>query len=400
MSNVRDYLRKRAERKENKKTEKNMGNLIIKHRMAIITRTILVLLLCAGLGATIYVQLKNQVFTSYVTLSTIEKQQYDNAACLNYQNGFLTYSKDGISYTDTKGNALWNQTFEMQNPMVRIAESRVAVADYNGHIIHNIAQSGDAVEIDTNLPIREFALSENGMVAAILEDTNITWIYLYNSNGEKVAYIKTTMQKSGYPVAVALSPDGKLMAVSYVTVESGAAKSSVAFYNFSSVGQNFVDNFASGADYVDSVIPYITFLSKDTAFAVADNRLVLYGGDQRPKSTADVLLDEEIQSVFYNENNIGLVFLDTTGAGKYRLDVYNTSGAVVTSLYFDMDYKDIILYKDTVIIYNETQCTIFNMRGLERFRGEFEKPVLLFSPISTKKYLAVTKDSIDMIEMK
>nr|WP_308628626.1 DUF5711 family protein [uncultured Eisenbergiella sp.] len=400
MSNVRDYLRKRAERKENKKTEKNMGNLIIKHRMAIITRTILVLLLCAGLGATIYVQLKNQVFTSYVTLSTIEKQQYDNAACMNYENGFLTYSKDGISYTDTKGNALWNQTFEMQNPMVRIAKSRVAVADYNGHIIHNIAQSGDAVEIDTNLPIREFALAENGMVAAILEDTNITWIYLYNSNGEKVAYVKTTMQKSGYPVAVALSPDGKLMAVSYVTVESGAAKSSVAFYNFSSVGQNFVDNFASGADYVDAVIPYITFLSKDTAFAVADNRLVLYGGDQRPKSTADVLLDEEIQSVFYNETNIGLVFLDTTGTGKYRLDVYNTSGAVVTSLYFDMDYKDIILYKDTVIIYNETQCTIFNMRGLERFRGEFEKPVLLFSPLSTKKYLAVTKDSIDIIEMK
>jgi len=284
--------------------------------------------------------------------------------------------------------------------MVRIARTRVAVADYNGHIIHNIALSGDAVEIDTNLPIRQFALAENGMVAAILEDTNITWIYLYNSAGEKVAYIKTTMQKSGYPAAVALSPDGKLMAVSYITVESGAAKSSVAFYNFSSVGQNFVDNFVSGADYVDAVIPYLTFINGDTAFAVADNRLVIYSGDQRPKSTADVSLEEEIQSIFYNENYIGLVFLDTTGAGKYRLDIYNTSGTVVTSLYFDMDYKDIILYKDIVIIYNETQCTIFNMKGLERFRGEFEKPVLLFSPLSTKKYLTVSKDSIDIIEMK
>lgn len=58
MSNVRDYLRKRAERKENKQTAKNVGNLIIKHRMAIISRTILVILLCAALGATIYVQLK------------------------------------------------------------------------------------------------------------------------------------------------------------------------------------------------------------------------------------------------------------------------------------------------------------------------------------------------------
>ena len=315
-------------------------------------------------------------------------------------SSLLTYSKDGISYTDIKGNALWNQTYEMQNPMVRVAGTRVAVADYNGHIIHNIDQAGNSVEIDTNLPIREFAISENGMVAAVLEDTNITWIYLYNSQGDKVAYVKTTMQKSGYPAALALSPDGKLMAVSYIAVENGSTKSSVAFYNFSSVGQNFVDNFASGADYVDAVIPYITFLSNDTAFAVADNRLVIYSGDQRPKSSADVFLDGEIQSVFYSGSYIGLVFLDTTGQGKYRLDVYNTSGTVVTSQYFDIEYKDIILYKDSIIIYNETQCMIANLHGLVRFHGEFENPLLLFSPVSAKKYLAVSKDSIDIIEMK
>ena len=75
-------------------------------------------------------------------------------------------------------------------------------------------------------------------------------------------------------------------------------KAVLRFYNFSSVGQNFVDNFASGADYVDAVIPYLTFINGDTAFAVADNRLVIYSGDQRPKSTADVSLEEEIQSSF------------------------------------------------------------------------------------------------------
>ena len=80
MPNVRDYLRKKAERKEKKPNTHNFGDLILKHRMAIITRTLLVLLLCAGLGATIYVQLKNQVFSSYITLSSIEKQQYDSAA--------------------------------------------------------------------------------------------------------------------------------------------------------------------------------------------------------------------------------------------------------------------------------------------------------------------------------
>ena len=200
--------------------------------------------------------------------------------------------------------------------------------------------------------------------------------------------------------ARALSPDGSMLAVSYLTVDNGSAKSSVAFYNFSAVGQNYVDNFVSGSDYADAVIPFLAFLDNDISFAAADNRLVIYGGGQRPKSVADVLLNEEIQSVFYNSTHIGLVFLDTTGQGKYRLDVYDTSGQVEISLFFDMDYKDIILRGDNIVIYNETQCLLANMNGVKRFDGDFETPYLLFAPLSGNRYLAVSQDSIDTIEMK
>ena len=400
MINVRTYLQKKAERKAGEAQSRDFGALIQKHRLAVFGRTLFVIFVFALLGTLVYVQLKNQVYTSYVILSSIARQQYDSSVCLSYGNGFLSYSGDGISYTDAKGNAVWNQAYEMQEPMVRVAGSKVAVADYNGHIIYSISQDGNYIEIDTNLPIREIAVSESGMVAAVLEDTGITWIYLYSSMGETIAYIRTTMQNSGYPSALALSPDGTLLAVSYLTVDNGTAKSSVAFYNFSSVGQNYVDNFVSGSDYADAVIPFLAFLNNDTSFAVADNRLVIYGGGQRPKSVADVLLNEEIQSIFYNESHIGLVFLDTTGNGKYRLDVYNTSGLVETSLYFDMDYKDIIFRKDNIIIYNETQCLLANMNGVERFNGDFQTPYLLFAPIRGNRYLAVSQESIDIIEMK
>ena len=400
MINVRTYLQKKAERKAGEAQSRDFGALIQKHRLAVFGRTLFVISVFALLGTLVYVQLKNQVYTSYVILSSIARQQYDSSVCLSYGNGFLSYSGDGISYTDAKGNAVWNQAYEMQEPMVRVAGSKVAVADYNGHIIYSISQDGNYIEIDTNLPIREIAVSESGMVAAVLEDTGITWIYLYSSMGETIAYIRTTMQNSGYPSALALSPDGTLLAVSYLTVDNGTAKSSVAFYNFSSVGQNYVDNFVSGSDYADAVIPFLAFLNNDTSFAVADNRLVIYGGGQRPKSVADVLLNEEIQSIFYNESHIGLVFLDTTGNGKYRLDVYNTSGLVETSLYFDMDYKDIIFRKDNIIIYNETQCLLANMNGVERFNGDFQTPYLLFAPIRGNRYLAVSQESIDIIEMR
>ena len=400
MINVRTYLQKKAERKAGEAQSRDFGALIQKHRLAVFGRTLFVIFVFALLGTLVYVQLKNQVYTSYVILSSIARQQYDSSVCLSYGNGFLSYSGDGISYTDAKGNAVWNQAYEMQEPMVRVAGSKVAVADYNGHIIYSISQDGNYIEIDTNLPIREIAVSESGMVAAVLEDTGITWIYLYSSMGETIAYIRTTMQNSGYPSALALSPDGTLLAVSYLTVDNGTAKSSVAFYNFSSVGQNYVDNFVSGSDYADAVIPFLAFLNNDTSFAVADNRLVIYGGGQRPKSVADVLLNEEIQSIFYNESHMGLVFLDTTGNGKYRLDVYNTSGLVETSLYFDMDYKDIIFRKDNIIIYNETQCLLANMNGVERFNGDFQTPYLLFAPIRGNRYLAVSQESIDIIEMR
>ena len=400
MINVRTYLQKKAERKAGEAQSRDFGALIQKHRLAVFGRTLFVIFVFALLGTLVYVQLKNQVYTSYVILSSIARQQYDSSVCLSYGNGFLSYSGDGISYTDAKGNAVWNQAYEMQEPMVRVAGSKVAVADYNGQIIYSISQDGNYIEIDTNLPIREIAVSESGMVAAVLEDTGITWIYLYSSMGETIAYIRTTMQNSGYPSALALSPDGTLLAVSYLTVDNGTAKSSVAFYNFSSVGQNYVDNFVSGSDYADAVIPFLAFLNNDTSFAVADNRLVIYGGGQRPKSVADVLLNEEIQSIFYNESHIGLVFLDTTGNGKYRLDVYNTSGLVETSLYFDMDYKDIIFRKDNIIIYNETQCLLANMNGVERFNGDFQTPYLLFAPIRGNRYLAVSQESIDIIEMR
>lgn len=400
MPNLREYLRKKAERKEKKEKERDFGGMILRHRLAILTRSLFVLGILIGVGLLFYIQLHNQVYTGYATISSVDRQQYDSSICLDYANGFLIYSKDGISYTDSRGNAMWNQTFEMQNPMVRTAGGRVAVADYNGHIVYSIAQNGNTAEIDTNLPVRELAVSESGMVAAVLEDGDTTWIYLYDGQGETFAYQSHTMQKSGYPLALALSPDGRLLAVSYLFVESGSMKSSVAFYNFGSVGQNYVDNFVSGADYADSVIPELAFMDNNTAFAVGDNRLIIYSGDQRPRSSAEVFLDEEIQSVFYNENYIGLVFLDRTGAGRYRLDLYTTSGLVESSVYFDMDYKDIVLWKGGVIIYNETQCILTNLNGKERFHGEFEKPCLLFSPVSGKRYMAVTRESIDTIEMQ
>ena len=72
------------------------------------------------------------------------------------------------------------------------------------------------------------------------------------------------MSKSGYPVAIAISDDGKQIAVSYLKAENGKVTSSVGFYNFSSVGQNYTDNLVGGYGYADAVVPLISFMNNDT----------------------------------------------------------------------------------------------------------------------------------------
>ncbi|MDE7047114.1 MAG: hypothetical protein K2P25_03930, partial [Lachnospiraceae bacterium] len=187
----------------------------------------------------------------------------------------------------------------------------------------------------------------------------------------------------------------------YLYVDSGNMKSSVAFYNFGEVGKNEADNYVSGFDYMDTIVPYVQFMDNDSAFGVSDDRIVFFSGAERPVNIASDFLADEVQSVYYSEDYVGLVFIDQSGESAYRLDVYNQSGSKVHSQLFDIEYTDIVFHKDQIIIYNDLDCRIYGLNGVEKFAGNFEKNTSLIIPGSSAyKYVVVTSDSVDTIELK
>lgn len=398
MTDIKEYLQ-RKQKKDDVKTEE-IKKEIRRHRIKMFFRSVCIVGVLAALSAALYFQLKNQTYAGYTVVSATERKQYSGISLLPYQNGFISYSKDGISYTDQKGNAIWNQTYEMQSPRVDVRGKWVAVGDYNGHIIYDINQDGAVQEIDTNLPIRSLTVSGNGVVAAVLEDGNVTWINIYNPTGEKAVGIKTTMQKSGYPMHISLSDSGKLMQVAYLRVESGAMKSVISFYNFDEVGQNYTDTMVSSYEYAGSVVPFASYMNESTAFSIADNQMMLFEGAEIPKNILQSFINEEIRDVFYNENYIGLVFDGTDGEGKYRLDIYDKSGNKILTKSFHMEYRDIIFTKDSLIIYNEAECLISTLRGKDKYEGDISEHTQLLKPLGGNRFLAVTQDSLDIIEMK
>lgn len=415
MADIRDFKRnqfllggKSEEKKESRESNESkeqkddisLHSRIKRHKVLMFYRICAVVAMIAVAVIVIFFRWKNVVYKDYEI-----KQQYDwekssEAKCISLQGMIVAYSKDGMSCTDSKGKIVWNQTYEMQSPMIRTCKNVVAIGDYNGRKIYISNTEGNLGSIDTTMPIRDFCVAANGVVAAVLDDTTVTAIYLYSATGELLASFKTTMSKSGYPISVAISDAGTQVAVSYLKAEDGQVSSSIGFYNFSSVGQNYTDNLVGGYGYANSVVPFVKFMNNDTVAAVADNRLMFFQGKQKPSNTKDIMITEEIQSVFSNESYIGLVFYNPTGETTYRMDVYDTTGEKKKELTFNTEYREVLFSTQGVVIYSETECLIYDWEGRLKYDGTFKEGIECVIPsTSISRYALVTDSSIQTIEL-
>jgi hypothetical protein len=221
------------------------------------------------------------------------------------------------------------------------------------------------------------------------------------------------MQGSGYPAALSLSPNGELMAVSYIQPDEAAksVKCHVAFYNLGDVGDNHAanDRLVSAYNYSDAIIPYVFFLGNATAVALSDNRLMFYQGAQIPVSIKEYLIqDREILSVYHSDKVVGLIFYggsiaqaDEEAAGTYTMEIYSGTSKEPIRIYFDLAYTDVFFEENQVVIYNENECAIYTMDGVLKYQGTYEKTIRLLSPGgSAYRYLVVTPDSMDVIQLR
>ncbi len=374
---------------------------LMKHRMSIIVRVVLVLIVLLLATLFFYFYLKNKEYTTYDVLNRVTMETVSGVKNLRYQSHVFTYSSDGAKCMDAEGNIVWNETFEMQNPMVDICEDVVGIADYNGSRIYVMNTEGILGRIDTGMPIRSFRVSANGIVIAVLEDVKSTPIYVYDASGEKKAYFSTSMKNSGYPLGIGISESGYLVGISYLYVDSGEIKTNIAFYNFGEVGKNETDNLVSGYTYANAIAPEIRFLGDEGAVAIADNRCMFYRGSQKPVSATEVMLQEKIIAVYSSDDYVALVFNDATGEARYRIDVYDASGRQKDSITTDIEYRDIFFNGDKIVVYSETACVIHNIGGKNKFVGNFDATVLTMMPTSSpQRYVLITNEEMMTVELK
>ena len=288
---------------------------IFKHKLQVVYRTLLIVILLAVAVLILKIQSDNRVYTKYEVIKEMSGVGTESSTFENYDGNIIVHSKDGISAYDGNGTQMWNQSYEMQSPIVKNNGSYVAVGDYKGTTLYIIGKKGTTAEVATNLPILELDVSKQGVAAVLLQDKDVTWLRLYSQEGVLISEVKTSMRNNGYPLAFAISPDNIKLGVSYVKAESGMVNSSLAFYNFGGVGQNVTDNLVSGYEYDGQVFPLITYLNENTAIAVGDRKALLLKGKQKPTLEKEIVLPQELQGVYSSESGFAFVYRDLDGKG-------------------------------------------------------------------------------------
>ena len=370
-----------------------------KHKTERFYRIALVILIVGAILTAYFVYEKTKVYTTYTVNSSVQRSKADGVTLLEFNGNILSYSKDGANAVDPAGKLLWNRTFDMQSPLASISGGMAAFADYGGNVVYLQSESLESATISTDMPIRQIAVAESGYVAAVLSDTDVTWIYLYDMNGSGIAYFRTTMEKSGYPVTIDISPNGELVCVSYYSLDCNDIKSSVAFFNFGPVGQNSIDNYVSGYNYSNILVPFVKFLDSQTAVAVSDERISFYSGEHKPVSISEMFIIDDIQSVYYGDGAVAVIYKEPAQDAKYRMEVYNNNGEISFQKKFDFDYAGVEISKDSIVLYGDNNLYISTIAGNIKYEGTYESPILMVAPtVAVNRYTVVTEDTIDTVE--
>ena len=357
-----------------------MNEKIHRHRKRIVRWVAFAVTVILLTGAGTYIYLQTRTYSEYEVLKTVEREDSAGTKFEVFQGNILKYSKDGAFCVDVNNKMIWNQTYEMQEPVVDVCENYVAIADKKGDKVYIMDASGASGEIKTPMPIQRVQVANQGTVAVLMEQKGTGYIQIYDKAGTFLAEGELHTENSGYPLDITISNDGKKLAVALLDVNEGNVKTTITFYNFDTIGQNEIDIMV----------------------AFGSQKTVIFEGPQKPQVKKEILVKKEIQSIFYNEAYIGFVFDNENTEISHNMKIYDLRGTEVVSKDFEMEYQEIgFLENDEVCVRNDLECAIYTLRGVEKYHANFEKSIWkVMSANKIRDYIFLVDGETQRIRLK
>ena len=386
------YYKETMKKKTEQLSAKKLVNSEQKKRVVIAASVLIV-------GIALYLFVTFRTHSAVTVTESISVAGAADSSYKEFAGGILKYSRDGISYLDAYGEEKWNFPYQIKTPFVEVNDVSAVVACKGGNDIMVLQKSGIKGEIKTTLPIEKVAVSEQGIVCAILKNDISPKVICYDAAGNVLVEHNVSLSGMGYPMDVAISEDGEVMQVSYLYMHEGKLLSKVAYYNFGKAGENVKDHQIAYKEFPNTVIVTGFYMDDKTSAVIGDNRMTIFKGSNQVKEVATVVFDKEVQCVGHDDEYIALVF-ENSGETGYELRVYNKSGKLVSTETFAGNYRNVKISGKQIILYDGKECAIFLKNGVQKFEGEMHNSIMEILQVSgVNKYVVMNANGMETVRL-
>lgn len=343
--------------------------------------------------------LVNRQYQEFETLSSSTRKDSLNVKYACLEGHIIKYSKDGISEETVEGKTLWSGSYDMSSPAVTACGEYILVYDIGGKSAMIFHDGDTGTEIRTDYVIGDGSVSRQGVVALLLQDTSSDVINLYNPydvSSTLLAQVPTNVV-DGYPVAMELSPDGTSLAVSYACVDSEEVWSRVSFYNFTDVGKN-KDCLVGAQNYKGDLVTEIRFRGDSAVCLYSTNGVYYWKNMKQPQQVWKKKFDEQIYSVLYDEETVGVITQTGLARKPYRVRLYRKNGKKKVDFTIAVNYNQVSLSGGEVLLSDGQKCYIYRTNGVKKLDTEVEDGVDYFFPGSKAgRYYLITGQKIEEV---
>ena len=363
---------------------------------------ILAVIVLAIVGTFVYFRMRN--FKGIKVVDSSENMYDSNASYLEFGDNVLKYTSGGVSYINKKGDVVWTAGEDFKVPIAASTGDYAVVADKGGNLVAVYGKDGKVSSVKMPYAICDIDIAKQGAFAVILESDETNYIHMYDKNGNIIYEIQTSIDKSGYPMDISISEDGRKLFTSYFKMDGVNIKNNLTAYNFGEVGQNEnADRMVGGYSFDEEMFPKVEFVTNDIVAAFSDKEIRLYNMKEKPSERSTIKYDGEATSIFYCSEYLGYIMPnhDSGSTTGYVLKCFDFSGKKNYEYSFDMDYDKIYTADDELIITGGNQCLIIQTSGRTKFSYTFDGIIKSMTPSSRKnEYMVTFENKTETIRLK
>lgn len=342
----------------------------------------------------------NYTYTTYSVDSTWKQNALGATSLYAFCEGSLLLGTDSVSY-QRDGNTEWTSALRTGSFTLVTEGGYFALYDRNGYQVHIGDRSGILSTVKVSRKILGADISASGVLAVYTESTDAAYISYFDRYGNRLSVeVKTVLDASGYPMHIAVSPDGQKLAVVYYSIANGIGESRLVLYDFQSGRASASYVVFTKEDYQerDTLLVDCDFLDDRHLVAVGSREATFVTYDKPDACSVEtVTFDAPVRSVSFTSS--GFLTVQEKESGTTCV-VYSGSGKVSTEFRAPSAYSAVITDERYILFLNKEQVTLYNLSGRQRYSGSLVSQPLAMAASGTSSFIVNTGTELEIITYK